>query len=100
MLFLEVNWSQSLQTLVYGITIVVAVLFILLIAVKIMEAVNKPRPKKVVEKLDQPKNLLDSNSEDDQKICAVISAAVYMMLSEDDNMANNLSFKVRSIKRI
>lgn len=84
----------GLQVVVLGLGIVFLVLILLIGCTLLLERLSRKKATPYVPQLQAPEGI----EEDNNQIIAIITAAIYAVLSQE-SIENNLSFRVRSIKR-
>jgi len=86
----------GLQVIVLGLGIVFAVLIVLIGSLNVMKLASVKKTEQISSNED---NEAAVSEENDERIIAVISAAVHQMMSTEYS-ESNLGFRVRSIKRL
>jgi sodium pump decarboxylase gamma subunit len=91
--------SEGVQVLVLGLAIVFVVLAILIILLKLMAKFMTKKNLTVDDTRLSAEEVIEYADEDTVTV-AVITAAIYSILSSTDEKRSNIGFRVRSIKRI
>lgn len=89
----------GIQVVVLGVGIVSLVLGVLIGFIYLMEILGKN--KRITPYIPELKSGISQDSQtDDSRLTAVITAAIYAIISTEQNTTSNLKFVVRSIRRI
>lgn len=91
------TFELGFMVVLLGLGIVFIVLAALIYLINLLEFLSKSKASKVINLIEEPNEIIVEENND---LVALITSAVYAVLSNEQVRKSNLGFVVRSIKRI